>query len=342
LRCHVVAVQSECTTIGVVLRFRSIARKRGTSRRDFSFATSAACAAVPILALEACSLLRNCGSRMPLHKLSVATFLASLVGRLDGQSPCVDPVTERSLEPIIEAIGPEGFGFDTPYGRMVISPCRAIVTQPNVACPSTALCCINVNTTGWTSCGSAPRWLRHGEVRSVCSSIAALQLYNHPAQVSLTLRCSGPAAPLLVLLVAGHAGSCGAGDYRRWNLYQHSAQKPAGSLPARSPARRSPPSTPGAADSLRCYDTRGRCRRQRSRLSATMRPPAQDSPSPQSSLPASCTVRACSTSRGGQIWSAGHPCRRLLRRRLSATARVCLGAGASTFCACITHHYKQQ
>lgn len=111
---------------------------------------------------------------------------------------------------------------------------------------------------------------------------------------------------------------------------------------ARSPARRSPPSTPGAADSLRCYDTRGRCRRQRSRLSATMRPPAQDSPSPQSSLPASCTVRACSTSRGGQIWSAGHPCRRLLRRRLSATARVCLGAGASTFCACITHHYKQQ
>ncbi len=89
--------------------------------------------------------------------------LVLLAAVSESQTPCVDPATGRNLDSILEALGEEGLGLDTPYGRMVLRPCRAMTSQPNVACPANALCCINVNSTGWTSCGSIPRFLRYGE-----------------------------------------------------------------------------------------------------------------------------------------------------------------------------------
>ena len=80
------------------------------------------------------------------------------VGR--AQNPCVDPQTQINLESLVTA---DGQGMDTPFGRMVINPCRAMTNQPNVACPANSLCCMNVNVSGWESCGSAPRWMRFGE-----------------------------------------------------------------------------------------------------------------------------------------------------------------------------------
>jgi hypothetical protein len=89
--------------------------------------------------------------------------LVLLAAVSESQTPCVDPATGTNLEDLVSQVNEDGLGLDTPYGRMVISPCRAMVNQPNVACPTNALCCINVNSTGWTSCGSIPRFLRYGE-----------------------------------------------------------------------------------------------------------------------------------------------------------------------------------
>ena len=92
-----------------------------------------------------------------------AVILALLATASDSQTPCVDPATGVSLEPILTALNGQGLRLDTPYGSMYLHPCRAMTTQPNVACPANALCCIDVNSTAWTSCGSSPRFLRYGE-----------------------------------------------------------------------------------------------------------------------------------------------------------------------------------
>ena len=81
-------------------------------------------------------------------------------GAGDGQTPCGDPTTGKSLQELVTA---EGSGLATPYGQMVINPCVPMTSAPNPACPASALCCINLNSSSWTSCGSAPTWLRFGE-----------------------------------------------------------------------------------------------------------------------------------------------------------------------------------
>ena len=98
--------------------------------------------------------------------------LALLAAVSESQTPCVDPATGQSLQPILDALNGEGLGLDTPYGRMVIQPCQAMTSQPNSECPGNALCCFNVNSTGWTSCGSTPRFLRYGEYLDTRAAIA--------------------------------------------------------------------------------------------------------------------------------------------------------------------------
>ena len=87
-------------------------------------------------------------------------LLALQLGAGDGQTPCVDPTTGKSLQELVTA---EGSGLATPYGQMVINPCVPMTSAPNPACPASAMCCINLNSSSWTSCGSAPTWLRFGE-----------------------------------------------------------------------------------------------------------------------------------------------------------------------------------
>ena len=95
------------------------------------------------------------------HRSALAPALLALqLGAGDGQTPCVDPTTGKSLQELVTA---EGSGLATPYGQMVINPCVPMTSAPNPACPASALCCINLNSSSWTSCGSAPTWLRFGE-----------------------------------------------------------------------------------------------------------------------------------------------------------------------------------
>ena len=98
--------------------------------------------------------------------------LALFATVIDSQTPCVDPATGTDLERIVTALGGQGLELATPYGPMHISPCQAMSTQPNPACPADSLCCINVNSTGWTSCGSTPRFLRFGEYLDTRAAVA--------------------------------------------------------------------------------------------------------------------------------------------------------------------------